>query len=163
MQSPSAAHRGVTPRSEYLPLKFEDYYRQFRGDLERIQRSQALDIVATLRLAAGGQAPASAEGWQETAHRLGCDLYVMDGLGARQGAVLDDVIVIRDSGCPVELARRASHELAEFLLASEWENPVNSPGMTTDEYRHGVARIVEEEIAAEIRARSGGDALETGG
>jgi hypothetical protein len=83
--------------------------------------------------------PRTEEDWLDVASRLGVDLEFVDR-GRASGVLLDNIAVIRRARDASETNKRAAHELAEYLLRSEWEPPYIVP---PDADRHAIARLVE--------------------
>ncbi len=100
-------------------------------------------VIAVIHQANHGRWPQTEADWQEVAERFGCELYVEKVPTRNRGVLLDDVIVVRWTPWPAHLSRYIAHEIAEYLLASEWEAPYCYPPGDDYKERHAVARRVE--------------------
>jgi hypothetical protein len=100
-------------------------------------------VIRLFRQANANRAPGSINEWERVARRFLCDLHVVCVSCRQRGVVMDEVIVVRRAACEQETVRRIAHELAEYLLSSEWEPPYCCPCMDTARERHHIARLVE--------------------
>lgn len=91
--------------------------------------------------------PRTVAEWQEVAARFGVELYVVPARSHRTGVLLEDVIVIAETPDRRELQSRIAHELAEYLLVSEWEAPYVYPCGDIVKARHELSRLFERRIS----------------
>ena len=98
--------------------------------------------------------PQTLDEWGQVAERFQRELYVVRTSGSSAGVLVDDVIVVKDDPDAFVVGKRFAHELAEYLLRSEWDRPyVYQSRESGDAEAHRIARMVEgrleEERAAE--------------
>jgi hypothetical protein len=92
--------------------------------------------------------PHSADDWHTVAERFCLSVSIERVRSRQQGVLLDDIIVVRSSPRPTVICRRIAHEIAEYLLKSEWEAPYHVPVHDTEQERHRIARTVENLLVA---------------
>ena len=112
-------------------------------------RTEVAELVAELvRRANYGTYPRTQAEWKGVARRLSLNLRVVTASSQVGAYLVDDVIVVQFSPCRAVVCRRMAHEIAEYLLCTEWEPPYRYTSASDDIVeRHDVARKVEQVVA----------------
>jgi hypothetical protein len=98
--------------------------------------------------------PQTLEQWGQVAERFQRDLYVARTSGSCSGVLVDEVIVVKDDSDAFVVGKRFAHELAEYLLRSEWDRPyVYQSSASGDAEAHRIARLVEGHLEEEREAQ----------
>ena len=92
--------------------------------------------------------PRSIGEWMFVSRRFLLSIYVSQRRTRLHGVTLDDIIVVAPDPDPRQVSRHIVHELAEYLLQSEWETPCNVPSVNLVQDRHRIAIIVENRVMA---------------
>jgi hypothetical protein len=112
----------------------------------------ALNVTSLFCEANRKRLPKSLAEWEEVAERYQRELHV-SRTGASKGATFDEIVVVRDNPSEFVVAQRFAHELAEYLLRSEWDRPYcYQSSLSGDEEVHRIARMVEVRIEEERQA-----------
>jgi len=98
--------------------------------------------------------PQTLDEWGQVAERFQRELFVVHTSGSVAGVLVDDVIVVKEDPDAFVVGKRFAHELAEYLLRSEWDRPyVYQSSDSGDAEAHRIARLVEGRLEAEREAQ----------
>lgn len=107
------------------------------------RRDVAYLLMLLIRRANFGSWPQSIDDWTLVAERFRLHLYVDYSRVRRPGVLYNRVIVVRWSPSLASMCERIAHEIAEYLLHSEWEAPYVVPSGNDDQERHALSRMIE--------------------